>query len=141
MTSARAVVVADPDAESRKRIITIVERAGKKVGQSLTIHEAADGATLEELIDEHDPRLILSEVLLDSISGLELLRKLRSSDEPDARLWVFVTQMNREADKYWALRNGADAYVMRPYEDESLQSRLVKLLKASPGSTGRERLG
>jgi twitching motility two-component system response regulator PilH len=132
----KAVVVADPDAEHRRRIVGIVERAGEQAELELTVHEAADGSTAEELIEEVDPALVVTEVLLDGQSGLQLLRKARSVEERQDLRWVFVSSLNREVDRYWALRNGADAYVMRPYEDDALLARLVKLLR---GEAERER--
>ena len=39
----------------------------------------------------------------------------------------FVTEMSNEVDRYWALRNGAGAYVIKPYEDEFLRKRSAKL--------------
>lgn len=136
----KAVVVADADTEHRKRVVEIVKRVSSKIEQPLAVFEAADGHAAEELIDEHDPILVVTEVLLDHISGLELLRKLHEADEGTKRLWVFVSNMNHESDKYWALRNGVDAYVMRPYQDESLESRLAKLLTGEEESTGLDRL-
>jgi CheY-like chemotaxis protein len=139
-TSPRAVIVADADTEHRKRVVEIVQRVGERIGQKLEVHEAADGQGVEELIDEKDPVLVVTEVLLDHISGLALLRKLRNAEDGDARLWVFVTNMNHESDKYWALRNGVDAYVMRPYQDESLEKRLAKLLTGEVETGGLDRL-
>jgi CheY-like chemotaxis protein len=139
-TPSKAVVVADADTEHRKRVVEIVRRVGQRIGQKLEVHEAADGQSVEELVDEKDPVLVVTEVLLDHISGLALLRKLRNAEEGAKRLWVFVTNMNHESDKYWALRNGVDAYVMRPYQDESLEKRLAKLLTGEVETAGLDRL-
>jgi DNA-binding response OmpR family regulator len=38
--------------------------------------------------------------------------------------------MSRESDRYWALRNGAHAYVIKPYEDEVLFARIRQVLAA-----------
>jgi twitching motility two-component system response regulator PilH len=137
--AADAVLVADPDGDHRRRLAGIVSQVGASLGRELAVHEAADGHTLEELLDELSPVLVLSEVLLDGPNGLALLRKLDGTEERKQVVWVFVTHMNREADKYWALRNGADAYVMRPYEDDALVSRIVKLMKheREPAELGR----
>jgi twitching motility two-component system response regulator PilH len=134
MAAPDAVVIADSDGEHRQRITKIVGAAGKALKKKLVVHQAADGDTAEELIDEVRPILIVMDVLLDGPSGLQLLRKLKAGEEEgEKRLWVFVSEMSHEHDKYWALRNGADAYVMRPYEDEALKSRLVKLLRKDVG--------
>lgn len=129
MAETEAVVVADSDGEHRQRIAQIVVAAGRELEKQLAVHEAADGHTAEELIDEVHPVMVVMEILLDGPSGLELLRKIKGGDQAEAPLWVFVTDMSHEHDKYWALRNGADAYVMRPYEDEALKSRLIKILR------------
>lgn len=129
MADSRAVVIADPDAEHRKRIVAVIGEVATTLEAEMPVHEAVDGNGAEELIDEVQPELVVTEVLLDGQSGLQLLRKFKGAEDTRVPTWVVVSHMNREADKYWALRNGADAYVMRPYEDEALKARIIKLLK------------
>ncbi|MBX7083713.1 MAG: response regulator [Nannocystaceae bacterium] len=148
------VVVADPDAEVRARVVAGVRAVAGSLGVSLSVAEARDGTTALALMGERRPRLLLCEVLLEGISGLGLLRRIRSEwgateSEANRRVItlgrrqplpqgatavVFVTTMSRDSDRYWGLREGAFAYLGKPFTDETLQAAIRKALAASDGA-------
>lgn len=125
----------DPDAEQRKRIIRLLREAAGELSeqtpkapeQRLAIHEAENGTAAWALVEVVKPDLVVAEVLLEGLSGLQLLRRLRDKFGKQAPVVFFVTEMSNEVDRYWALRNGAGAYVIKPYEDEFLRKRSAKL--------------
>jgi len=133
----RTALVVDPDADNRKRVIRLLrEAAGEpapeaepvaQAGSRLSIHEAEDGNAAWALVEAVKPDLIIAEVLLEGLSGLALLRRLREKYGKQAPVVFFVTDMSNEVDRYWALRNGAGAYIIKPYEDEFLRKRSAKL--------------
>jgi CheY-like chemotaxis protein len=129
MPALRHVLIADPVAAQRARVAKLVEELAQELAVGLAVHEADDGAEASDLIEAHTPALVVCEVLLPHVNGLELLRRLKA-DHPDGDHppVIFVTDMAREADRYWALRNGAHAYVRKPYEDDLLRRRMRKLL-------------
>jgi len=135
------VVVAEPEAEERLRLSVLVTRAAAEVGATVELHEVADGSEALQMIEAHRPPLVVSEVLLPKLSGLQLLRRLRDAGPaiPLPR-FILVTAMSRESDRYWALRNGAHAYVIKPYEDEVLFARIRQVLAAGAEATP-EKLG
>jgi twitching motility two-component system response regulator PilH len=132
----KTALVVDPDAEHRKRVIRLLRQAagelenadaGKGTEQRLAIHEAENGSAAWALIEVVKPDLVVAEILLEGLSGLQLLRRLRDKYGKQAPVVFFVTDMSNEVDRYWALRNGAGAYVIKPYEDEFLRKRSAKL--------------
>ena len=141
MTEARHVVVADPELRDRVRMTELLCAPADELGFALEVHTANDGPSALALIEQLRPALVLAEILLEGMSGLALLRRLRSSLPADkVPPFVFVTTMARESDRYWGLRNGAHGYVMKPYEDDLLQSRIREVLKAG-GELTPEKLG
>jgi DNA-binding response OmpR family regulator len=72
------------------------------------------------------PDLVVAEILLEGQSGMQLLRRLRDRYGAQAPAVIFVTSMSNEVDRYWALRNGATAYVIKPFDDEFLRTRAIK---------------
>ncbi|HEY8375870.1 MAG TPA: response regulator [Nannocystis sp.] len=130
MTEVRHVVVADPDPRERARMERLVRLPADELGLQLEVHSAADGPSALALIEQRRPALVLTEILLEGISGLALLRRLRAN-LPAGQVppFIFVTTMARESDRYWGLRNGAHAYVMKPYEDDLLQTRIRDVLR------------
>lgn len=132
----KTALVVDPDPDNRKRVIRLLrEAAGEAAdgsaspggGQRLAIHEAENGNAAWALVEVVKPDLVVSEILLEGLSGLQLLRRLRDKYGKAAPVVFFVTEMSNEVDRYWALRNGAGAYVIKPYEDEFLRKRSAKL--------------
>lgn len=141
MSTVRHVVIADPDAGERQRITALVEDAATELDLPVVMHEAADGAQALALIDRHHPPLVIAEILLPEISGLSLLRRVREHYEQSAApLFILVTAMGRESDRYWGLRSGAHAYVIKPFEDEVLSARIRQVLQAGK-SAQPEKLG
>lgn len=140
----KTALVVDPDADNRKRVIRLLREAAgepteapepsnasnassKPAEQRLAIHEAEDGSAAWALVEVVKPDLVVTEILLEGLSGLQLLRRLRDKHGKQAPVVFFVTEMSNEVDRYWALRNGAGAYVIKPYEDEFLRKRSAKL--------------
>ena len=132
----KTALVIDPDAEQRKRVIRLLREAAgelpesspaKSPDQRLAIHEAENGTAAWALVEVVKPDLVVAEILLEGLSGLQLLRRLRDKFGKQAPVVFFVTEMSNEVDRYWALRNGAGAYVIKPFEDEFLRKRCAKL--------------
>ena len=141
MPPLRHVLLAEPDAEERLRIASLVRRAAAELEATIELHEAENGTDALRLIEAHRPPLVIAEVLLPNLSGLQLIRRLRDrSGAEELPRFIFVTTMGRESDRYWALRNGAHAYVIKPYEDELLFTRIRQVL-ASGSSAPAEKLG
>jgi len=141
MNSPRHVVIAEPEAEERGRVAKLVTRAAAQTETTIELHQANDGPTALSLIDAHDPCLVLAEILLPKLSGLQLVRRLRDkANDRELPKIIFVTSMGRESDRYWALRNGAYAYVIKPYEDELLFNRICQVLR-SGDSAPADKLG
>lgn len=147
----KTVLVVDGDREHRARMVRLlrdVSVSPPKPGEPNpppAIHEADDGHAAWALIEVTKPDLIVTEILLEGLSGLQLLRRIREHFGGDRRGSVhqsqnrpvatekipavfFVTDMSNEVDRYWALRNGAAAYVIKPYDDDFLRQRVAKVL-------------
>ncbi len=121
------VLIADLDPEQRERLATVVRAAAAALGREVVIDQAADGTTAMALWSEHSPCLVLCEVLLEGLSGISLLRRMKA-ERKDVPPVIFVTRLSRESDRYWGLRNGAHAYLAKPYDDEQLRGRVTMVL-------------
>lgn len=133
----RHILVADPETRERARVVALVQELAPELGR-LVVHTAADGHAALGLIEQHRPEVVIAEVLLEGISGLALLRRVRRTHTTAVPAFVFLTTMVRESDRYWGLRNGAHGYVMKPYEDELLQAKIRDILGAE---SSPDRLG
>jgi DNA-binding response OmpR family regulator len=122
------VLVAEPDADERARLCGVVQRAAQELGREVIVDQASDGTTAMAMWSEHTPRLVVCEVLLPGISGLALLRRMKTERGAMPPV-VFVTRMARDSDRYWGLRNGAHGYLAKPYDDEQLLGRVKDALE------------
>lgn len=129
MPDAHSILIVSPEQADRERIARICGEIAQKKGLSLSVHEEDDGLAAEDFVRTKAPDLVVSEVLLESQSGLELVRRIRGKKEgPQPRL-VFVSHLASDMDRYWGLRNGAQAYVAKPFEDDLLRDKITRLLE------------
>ncbi len=131
MPNPRVIIVADPDPEERARIHEVLD----DVSTFLDVLDAADRTEIDAHLRNHDVALIITEVLLEGGSGYDLLRALSKREDENIPPVIFVTAMGRELDRYWALRNGAHAFLRKPYEDDRLRDRVNKALAGAPRDT------
>lgn len=109
------------DEDSFVEALTIgLEREGFRV------HVARDGAEAIDLFDDVQPDLVLLDVMLPKLSGLDVCRELRSrSDVPI----IMVTAKSSEIDTVVGLEVGADDYVSKPYRLRELVARMRAVLR------------
>ena len=98
--------------------------------------KAFDGRSGLELAESNDYALILLDIMLPGMSGLELLRRLRRSKDTPV---IMVTARDQVMDKVTGLDMGADDYITKPFEIEELLARIrVALRKHSARETKAE---
>jgi two-component system, OmpR family, KDP operon response regulator KdpE len=124
MTSGASILVVDDEPQIRRTLRTTLSFRGYE------ILEAATGEEALELTRKQKPDLILLDVNLPGISGIETCREIRrSSDVPV----IMLTVRNAERDKVVALDAGADDYVTKPFGIEELLARVrASLRRHSP---------
>lgn len=115
------VLVADDDATVREVVVAYLHRAG------LPTLEAADGLQAVAAVSEHRPDLVVLDIMLPGIDGLEALRRMRAIDP---RLPVLLlTARTTEQDRIDGLQTGADDYVVKPFSARELVLRVQALLR------------
>ncbi len=97
------------------------------VRESYEVLTAEDGEEGYRLARERNPDLILLDLMLPTLSGYEICRKLR--DEGDSVLILMLTARGEEADRVLGLDLGADDYVTKPFSIRELKARIRALLR------------
>jgi signal transduction histidine kinase len=118
------VLNVNDDASGRYVVSKILRRAGFEVFEAATGHSAVRQAQV------HRPHVVVLDVRLPDISGLEVCKMLKSDAQTSAALVVqtsasYVTS----ADKAEGLGSGADAYLTQPFESEELVATIHSLLR------------
>lgn len=96
--------------------------------EGFTVIKAEDGREGLEQIKNENPDMVLLDVMLPRLSGLEVLRKIRG--EMDSELPVIlVTARGETIDKVDGLNSGADDYIAKPFKIEELLARMNAVLR------------
>jgi DNA-binding response OmpR family regulator len=95
---------------------------------------AMDGETAYRLQHSQHPDLIILDLMLPRMSGLELCRKLRTEGEHVAIL--MLTARSEEADRVLGLDLGADDYLTKPFSVPELMARIRALLRRTSSAAG-----
>lgn len=98
---------------------------------------AEDGEEGLLLATEQNPDLIILDWMLPEVSGIEVCRRLKRTDETREIPIMMLTARGEEADKVRGLDTGADDYVVKPYSVQELLARARALIRRSnPGAAG-----
>ncbi len=121
------ILLIDDDAQIRTLLSRLLDQDGYRSIQ------AVDAPTAMEVVIEGRPDLVLLDVLMPTIDGIELLQQIRvASDVPV----IMLTALGNEADRVLGLRMGADDYVVKPFSAGELTARIDSVLRRSRANNG-----
>jgi two-component system, chemotaxis family, chemotaxis protein CheY len=110
----------------------IVERALRQAGLDLlVVHEAANGSEGLDLLRAKQVDLILSDINMPSMDGLEFLRQLRVQNLAPGVPVVMITTESSEEHVKQAILAGAQGYIRKPFTAEQVKERVLPLLSAA----------
>ena len=127
----KRVLVVDDDAKTVELVKLYLNRDGYRV---LT---AYDGVEALRLAREGHPDLIVLDLMLPGIDGLEVCRTLRG--ESDVPI-IMLTARTTDEDKLTGLGLGADDYVTKPFSPRELTARVRAVLRRLPGERGPDEI-
>ena len=126
MSETRTLIV---DASSVMR--KIVERALRQAGlDDMVVQEAANGTEGLDLLRAKAFDLILSDINMPSMDGLEFLRQLRTQNLAPGVPVVMITTESSEEHVKQAILAGAQGYIRKPFTAEQVKERVLPLLAA-----------
>jgi DNA-binding response OmpR family regulator len=124
------VLVVDDEPIVREVVARYLRREGYRA------IEAGDGLEARALIERHPPALVVLDVMLPGLDGLELCRWIRARSEVPV---IMLTARGDEADRIIGLDLGADDYVIKPFSPRELAARVRSVLRrASVSPPARE---
>src|SRR5688500_5434218 len=104
----------------------VIRKVARHILETLnfTVDEAEDGRVALDSCGNRMPDVILLDWNMPVMSGMEFLKALRQSDHLDQPKVVFCTTENDVAHIRAAIAAGADEYVMKPFDRETIHSKL-----------------
>ncbi len=122
------ILVVDDERDLVRLVAYNLQRAGFDA-----IH-AYDGASALRRAQEDRPDLVVLDVMLPDVSGLEVCRALREADETKGIPIILLTARGEEPDRIRGLEAGADDYVPKPFSPRELVLRIQAVLRRVKGT-------
>jgi two-component system, OmpR family, response regulator ResD len=116
-------------------IAEVVARYLTRAGYGTTI--ASDGPSALAAAARERPDLVVLDLMLPGIDGLEVMRRLREQDR-DRTAVILLTAKGEESDRVTGLRLGADDYVVKPFSPAELVARVDAVLRRVDTSPAQE---
>jgi DNA-binding response OmpR family regulator len=128
-SSKRRILIVDDDATVREILSRYLVREGYDVDR------AGDGEAALERTQTHPPDLILLDLMLPGISGLDVCRRVRRNTGVPI---IMLTARGEENERVFGLRLGADDYVVKPFSPREVTARVTSVLRRANGAANRE---
>lgn len=118
--------------EDDQRVAELIKRSLDEQGFTTTV--AYDGLSGKKLVSQEDYDLIITDIVLPKIDGIDLCKEIRQT-KPDIPI-IMLTALGTTDDKVEGFDAGADDYMVKPFEIRELLARIRALLKRNNKSNG-----
>jgi len=108
--------------------------------QGFSVREVAHGGEALRTIREHQPALVILDLMLPGMPGLDICESLRSRPETLNLPVIILTAKAAEADRVRGLECGADDYVTKPFSPREFVARVKALLRRTEPAAATEKL-
>ncbi len=102
--------------------------------EGIIVSTAKDGEEALAKIDTNRPDVIILDVVLPGRSGFEICRFLKAQAKTSNIPVIICSTKGTDMDKFWGLKQGADAYMPKPIDQEEFIRTVKQLLKSSARS-------
>ena len=128
------VVIVEDDPNQRKILALVLNNEG------YAVHTAASGEEGLELVRNVMPALLITDVMLPTLDGFELCRRLRRDPATAHIPIIFVTALTGVQDKRMGFDLGADAYMTKPYSTRDIVAQIKAVLRRAEPSAAKKNL-
>ncbi len=117
------ILIVDDSQTVRKMVAEILRDNGMKV------IEAINGLEAKEKILAQVPDLVIADIVMPEMNGYELCRWIRSEPKIKDLPILMCSTKSEEFDRYWGMKQGADAYISKPFHPDDLIKTVKQLLQ------------
>ena len=107
--------------------VQLMQSAITKLGHTSVV--ATDGEQALEMARRENPDLVLLDVVLPRMYGFQVCRKIKNDPTTAKIPVILVSSKTQESDKVWGLKQGASAYICKPFSPEDLADTVTKNLR------------
>ena len=87
---------------------------------------ASDGEEAISIVESSDVVLVVLDVIMPKLNGFQACRKIKTIN-PDLPI-ILLTSKNQKSDEFWGKKQGADAYMTKPFDNKELFETAIRLL-------------
>jgi twitching motility two-component system response regulator PilH len=98
-------------------------------GSGLNVSVACDGVEALEHIEKSSPDLVVLDIVMPRMNGYEVCRRIKQDPKTKNVPVVMCSSKGEEFDRYWGMKQGADAYIAKPFEPVELIGTIKQLLR------------
>jgi twitching motility two-component system response regulator PilH len=118
------VLIVEDSLAQRQMISDLLKSSGLKV----TV--ACDGVEALEHLETFNPDIVVMDIVMPRMNGYELCRRLKSDPKTQNVPVVMCSSKGEEFDRYWGMKQGADAYIAKPFQPVELIGTVKQLLRS-----------
>lgn len=122
LTEKRTVLIIDDNEDIRNYLI-------KLFSDNYIVYSAENGEEGLKMTKKHMPDLVISDITMEQMDGLELCRKIKESNELSHIPVILLTASKNPETHLQGINDGADDYIMKPFDDDILAARVESLLR------------
>ncbi len=119
------VLIVDDSAAIRKILQRVLRQADVPLGE---VYEAADGLDALKVLDTQKVSLVLADINMPNMDGLQLLRKLKEDEQWKSLPVIMVTTEGGQAKVMAAAELGAAGYIRKPFTADQIRHTLASFL-------------
>ena len=119
----KTVLVVDDSTAQREMMKELLQASG------MTVNVAMDGEQAVAVALEIIPDIVVLDVVMPKMNGYEVCRKLKSDPKTQNVPVILCSSKSEDFDKHWGMRQGADAYVCKPFDPVELIGTIKQLLR------------
>jgi twitching motility two-component system response regulator PilH len=114
------ILVADDSPTELRLVVEVLRREGY---QTVT---AKDGVEAVEIARREQPRLAILDIIMPRQNGFQATRQIKTSpDTKDIKI-VLLSSKNQESDRFWGIKQGADDYISKPFDENTLLAAVAR---------------
>jgi twitching motility two-component system response regulator PilH len=117
------VLVVEDSATQRAMMSELLQDKG------LIVRVAKDGVEALEQMQGNNPDLVLLDIVMPRMNGYEFCRRIKSDPQTQKVPVVMCSAKGEEFEHYWGMKQGADAYISKPFHPIELLGTVKQLLK------------
>ena len=117
------ILVVDDSPTEMNLMLSALKDGGYELFTATDGEEALEKATAEK------PALILLDIILPKKNGFQVCRQLKTAPETKDIRIILVSSKSQESDKFWGIKQGADDYLTKPFDEKELLANVSRYMQ------------